>query len=153
MQTSDLIAAGALLVSIAALWRTEWSRASDLRTSVLRDQAAVRMALDVLAEKIPLGLQSRRRVAAMTGQAGNLMRFEGEATADIAELERLRTRLALTMSSRIRDAAIAVHELETRVEQLRAKYAAAWAEDDVQRQRRYEEMVARVNRARGGPGA
>ena len=145
MQTSDWIATGALVVSAVALWRTEWGRVTDQRTSVRKEEAASRLALDELAKKIRLGLQSRQRVTSMTGQAGNLAAFTAEVTADTQELERLRFRLVLATSGAVQDAAVTVHEVSTRVEQLSVKYAASLSEDEVQRQRRYDEMIARVN--------
>lgn len=151
MQTSNWIALGALVISAVALWRTEWGRASDRRTSVRKEEAALRLALDELLKKIRLGLQSRQRITAMTGQAGNLATFTGEVAADTQELERLRARLALATSSAAQDAAVTIHEVRARAEQLGAKYAAAWAEDEVQRQRRYDEMIARVNRSARNP--
>ena len=151
MQTSDWIAMGALGVSAAALWRTEWLHVSDRRMSARKEEAALRLALDELFKKIRLGLQSRQRIAAMNGQAGNLANFTEEVAADTQELERLQTRLALATSSAAQDAAVIMHEVRARAEQLLAKYAAAWAEDEVQRQRRYDEMIARVTRSARNP--
>ena len=114
MQTSNWIALGALVISAVALWRTEWGRASDRRTSVRKEEAALRLALDELLKKIRLGLQSRQRITAMTGQAGNLATFTGEVAADTQELERLRARLALATSSAAQDAAVTIHEVRAR---------------------------------------
>lgn len=55
---------------------------SDLCTSILRDHAALSVALNELAEKIAFSLQSRTRVSAMTGQAGNLEAFRREVAID-----------------------------------------------------------------------
>ena len=90
----------------------------------------------------------------MTGQAGDLETFRKDAAIDKEELGQLRTRMdsmpgrfsTPAIYSTVQAAALAVHEIEERVAQLRSKYLAALAEDDVQRQRRYEEMIARVNR-------
>jgi hypothetical protein len=116
------------------------------------------VALDELVRKIDAGLQSRTRVAAMTGQAGNLQAFREEVARDRAEIEGLRVSLGVLIAERIsprwvayatvQAAAVEVRRAETRVEQLSARFVAALAEDDVQRQRRYEEVIAHVNRTR-----
>jgi hypothetical protein len=156
MQTSDWIATIALVVAIATWLQTRSARVSDQRVSILKDQTALRMALDELARKIDLGALSRSRVAGMTGQRVAAEAFQAEAAADAGELRRLRARLAsipwISTARAAEDASVAVQEVRTRVEQLREKYAAAWADDEIQRQRRYDEMMARVNRSRDEPG-
>jgi hypothetical protein len=94
----------------------------------------------------------------MTGQAGNLQAFREEVARDRAEIEGLRVSLGVLIAERIsprwvayatvQAAAVEVRRAETRVEQLSARFVAALAEDDVQRQRRYEEVIAHVNRTR-----
>ena len=145
MQTTNWIALSSLAVAFLALWRSGRARVLDLRTSVLKDQAQARLEIDELTEKIRRCLKSREVVCAMTGQSGALEHFRGEVAADTAELDRLHSRLAgigwvsgLANYQKAEEIAVAVHELRGRVQQLREKYAAAWAEDEVQRQRRHD---------------
>jgi hypothetical protein len=154
MTMSDWIALSSLGVAIAAFWRSGRARVLDLRTTVLRDSADTRLALDQLAEKIPRCLQSRQAVCSMGGQSGALAQFQEGVARDTEELGRLRNRLAgipwistLDRYGAAEDAAVAVQEIRTRVQQLSDKYAAAWAEDEAARARRHAEIVAHASRS------
>jgi hypothetical protein len=150
MQASDWISLVSLGVASLALWRSEVMRVLDLRTTIRKDQNSLRLELEQLDKKIPFGLQSRQRVCAATGQAGSAQAFREEVERDIPELVRLRTELAnipwiplIGGAAIAADAAVAVHDLQVRVKQLTDKYTAAWAEDQAERERIWEGVLAR----------
>lgn len=118
----------------------------------------MRLALDQLDKNIPFCLQSRQRVCAANGQAGALQAFRKEVETDTAEVECLRAELSaipwiplLGGSAVAADAAVTVHDLQGRVQVLTDKYAAALAEDAVERDRIFEgQLASKVNWHRSG---
>jgi hypothetical protein len=152
------LAIGGLLVSPLALWRAGRVRVLDLRTTVHKDAAELRLALEDLAGTIPRAIQSREHVAAATGQAGALQQFRTEADADIAAVAALRVRLSgiepirlLASYSTVEAKVVTAHEVRLRVQQLREKYKAAAAADAQEGEHLRAAVEARVRAARA-PG-
>lgn len=148
---SDWIALGSLVVAIAAWWRSGRAHALALRTGVFKDATDLRLALDDLSRKIPSGLQSRERVSAALGRGGALEQFRAEAHADAAEVGQLLARLAgipaistLATYGKVEEVALELRAIAGRVQQLAAKYAAAWDEDEASRQHIRDAMIARI---------
>jgi len=156
MATSDLIALFSLAVALFALWGTEVSRVLDARTALQKGQDTLRLALDQLAQKIPQCLRSRQHVAAANGQRASAQALQAEVETDLPELQRLRARVGgipwipmFRGPAIAADAAVTLHEIEGRVNQLTAKYDAAWAEDEAARERIWAGVLARIP-PRGG---
>jgi hypothetical protein len=157
VQTSDWISLGSLAVAAFALWRTEVARVQDVRTDVLKRQDSLRRELNQLAEKIPLCLQSRQRVASANGQSGAARALAEEVAKDLPELKNLRAQVdnipeipVVRGSSIASAAAVTLHALQGQVKLLTDKYAAAWAEDETQRERIWDGILARTQSRNSG---
>jgi hypothetical protein len=156
LDAGEIIALFSLGIASLALWRTEFARVQDLRTGVLKGQTGLRLDLDQLAKTIPQCLQSRQRVAAANGQSGSARVLAEEVAKDLPELTRLRTIArqhpfpVFRGASIASDAVVTLHELQVEVGQLQDKYATAWAEDETQRERIWEGVLAKVQGPTGG---
>jgi ABC-type proline/glycine betaine transport system substrate-binding protein len=89
------------------------------------------------------------------GLSGNAQIFEQGANADDAELKQLRDRTQAEFGeidpkatdTELETKLVNAHGIRTRVEQIRAKYAAVLADDDVRRAERRREVADKVNRS------
>jgi hypothetical protein len=155
---SDLTALASLVIAAVALWRSLVAPARALRTSVLRDVTELRVEIEALEKKIPLGVQSRQRVLnAAGGLGGNFEIFKNEATADSAEVETLKGQLVeietVRRSSKydqIEEKATVATAVRTRVRQLTEKYSAAMAADDALREFLRNAVTQRALQQTGG---
>jgi hypothetical protein len=149
------IAAGSLLVSIIALWRTGRVRVLDVRTRIRKDVAGLRVTLEVLSKTIPAAVRSRQAATAAMGQfkSGSMERFSREAEEDAATIERLqialnnieRTWLSLSYDD-VEAKAVAAHDIAARACVLQEKYARASASDEMTREHLREASIARMKR-------
>jgi hypothetical protein len=148
------ISGGSLLVSVLAWWRSGRVRVLDLRTSVRKDVAELRVTLDDLAQTIPVAIQSRANVSAPIGHSGGpLQQFREGAKADASLIEDLRSRLAaaervrlLASYSEVEAKAVALRTVRAHIELLQAKYLAAAAADEKVREHLRAAVRDRANR-------
>lgn len=151
METSTWVSIGGLIISIAAFWRSGRVRTLDLRLKTRKDAVELRLSLEDLVKAIPLAVRSRTNVsAAVGGNGGALDLFRSEAAADSETVASLLTRIKdsertglLSSYGANEDIAVAMHELETRVRQLREKYSRAGAADEKLREHLRASAIAR----------
>jgi hypothetical protein len=149
---SLLVSAGSLWVAYLAFRRVS----ADLRLRLRQNARELGLLIDDSIEKLAYTRQSHQRVLAMIGLAlsGNAEIFEKEAKEDDAELRQLRDRAQAEFGevdpratdTELDTKLVDVHGIKTRVEQIRAKYAAVLADDDVRRAERRREVSARAKR-------
>ncbi|HEV2471190.1 MAG TPA: hypothetical protein VGS41_00890 [Chthonomonadales bacterium] len=152
------IAAGSLLVSVVALWRSGRVRVLDRRTELRGDLADLRPRVDALERVISDAVQSRVRAnsAVGLGRSGAEVMFKKAAEDDSATVQEFRRELdeidrvpVLAGYRRIEKKMVAARTLRTRFEQLADKYAAAAREDEATRKHLRDHMTA-VTAARLG---
>jgi hypothetical protein len=139
---------------VIALWRSGRVRVLDRRTEFRREAAELRVELGDLLTEIEAGKASRRRIAAMNGQAGALQHFLECAEADIETVKGLQRKLAdqepipfFTGYGSIGQRLVIAQEVSTRLKLMRPVYAKAAAADDEARRDRRSEVMAQVSRS------
>jgi hypothetical protein len=152
-----LLTAGILWVSYLAFRRTGADRLADKRQQLRQNAGELGLLIDDALEKLAHTRQSHRAVLAMIGLglSGNAQIFEQGANADDAELKQLRDRTQAEFGeidpkatdTELETKLVNAHGIRTRVEQIRAKYAAVLADDDVRRAERRREVADKVNRS------
>jgi len=125
-------------------------KAVDLRLQLGHAENELRVSLEHLPELMALANQSRERVSAMTGQAGNLQVWKGsyaidlEASASLtaqfgAEDENYDALKPVALAAKI----VKLHRLSLQSCRLTDKYKASLAEDDRTREERRADMRVR----------
>lgn len=152
---AEWISIGSLAVAALAFWRSGRVRTLDLRATVRRQCAELQLALESLNTTIPAAVESRARIAAMTGQTGALQHFRAEADSDKASVEELKNRV--DGISRIRvfvgyraveKRAVDAYDISTQVRKLREKYQRAADADNDVRRRRQDDVLAHIGAGR-----
>jgi hypothetical protein len=153
---SLLVAAGSLWVAYLAFRRTGADRLADKRLQLRQNARELGLLINDAIERLAYARQSHRAVLAMIGLglSGNAQIFEQEANADDAELRQLRDRAQAEFleidpatDTELETKLVNVHGIKMRVDQIRAKYAAVLADDDVRRAERRREVADKVNRS------
>jgi hypothetical protein len=152
MSLSDILSPLSLLVSGGSLWVAYLAfrrTSADLRLRLRHNVRELGLLIDDSVEKLASTRQSHQRVLAMSGlgRSGNAQIFEQEANADNAELGQLRERARAEFGeidpkatyTELETKLVNAHGIKTRVEQIRAKYAAVLADDDARRAERRRE--------------
>lgn len=147
----EWISTASLLIAALAYWRAGRVRTLDLRTTVRRQCAELQFALETLAVTIPAAVESRARIAAMTGQTGALQHFRTEAEGDRATVEELTKRVGRLKRIRffaryraVERRAVFAYEMSAQVRRLREKYQRAADADNEVRRKRQEDVLAHV---------
>jgi hypothetical protein len=149
-----LVSTGSLWVAYLAFRRTS----ADLRLRLRQNARRLGLLIDDSVEKLAYTRQSHQRVLAMIGLglSGAAQIFEQEANADDAELRQLREWAQAEFGEidpkaadiEVETKLVSALGIKTRVEQIRAKYAAVLADDDARRAERRREVADAVNRSR-----
>ena len=152
---AEWISAGSMLIAALAYWRSGRVRTLDLRATVRRQCAELQFGLETLAATIPAAVESRARIAAMTGQTGALQQFRTEADSDRAAVEALTKRIDRIKRIRffagygaVEERALLAYEMHTQVKRLRDKYQRAADADNETRRKRQDEILAHVSSGR-----
>ena len=152
---TEWISAGGVLIAALAYWRFGKVRTRQVRATVRSQCAEVRLGLESLAAIIPAAVESRARIAAMTGQTDALQRFRSEADSDRAAIDGLRKSVDrirripfLAGYAAVEKRAVAAYQLNTEVRQLREKYQRALDADNDARHRRQDEILALIKSGR-----
>ena len=152
---AEWISVASLAVAALAYWRAGRVRTLDLRATVGRQCAELLLGLEALATTIPAAVESRARIAAITGQGGALQHFRTEADSDRATVEELRKRVDSIKRKRffvgyraVEKRAVAAYEMSTQVRRLREKYQRAADADSEARRHRQSEVLAHMSSGR-----
>ena len=152
---AEWISSVSALIAALAYWRSGRVRTLDLRTTVRRQCAELQLGLETLAAAIPAAVESRARIAAITGKTGALEHFRTEAESDRAAIEGLRKRFdrirrisVFTGYEGVESRAVAAYEMGTQVKKLRDKYQRATDADNEARRQRQDEVLARIQSGR-----
>lgn len=152
---AEWISIASLLIAALAFWRSGRVRTLDLQATVRRQCAELQLALESLATTIPAAVESRARIAAMTGQTGALQHFTAEADSDKTSVEGLKSRVDAINRIRVfvgyravEKRAIDAYEISTQVRKLREKYQRAADADNDVRRRRQDDVLAQIGSGR-----
>jgi hypothetical protein len=151
---SLLVSAGSLCVAYLAWRRT----GVYLRLRLRQNARELGILLDGAITMLASARQSHLRVLAMEGlaQSDNAQIFEQETAADDVELRQLRDKARVEFrefdlkisDSELETKLVDAHGMRKRVEQIRDKYLAVLAQDDLKRAARQREVGDRGNRSR-----
>lgn len=146
------ISGGSLLVSAAALWRSGRVRVLDLRTSIRRQVAELRLEFAIIPRTIDAAVVSRQSAHAAVGRTGATAAFRQTAEADkiavpqwLAKLDEIGAIPLRAGYAALEAKMVAVQEVRTRLDQLTQKYAAAAREDEKTRQCSIDAATARTS--------
>jgi hypothetical protein len=150
-----LISLGSLVVAAGGFWRSGRVRVLDLRLTVRKDIAVLRIDLEGLPQKIAQGMTSRVNVLSAMGMGGSgaAQAFHDAGDADLETLKRLQAQLSKVdrfwllarWYGAVERKAVSVHAIRHDVNLLQAKYAKAMSEDDENRDRIRKEKIDHVN--------